>query len=282
MGGSESREPMQDDQSHIQHDYEKAPSGLLWPIRRVGWFLEKYVLWPVADSFSRVANAFRYRSPLAYIGATLMVTVTAGAVAAAVYFYNQSEEEVPPTVADNATVPETVIPPVPTPVTTTPGQDTTPNSGDADTTLQGVVPNFATSGKQKAGGKQAGSADKQGQQLPSTVVRPAPAPKSPPLKVAHEFASTFVSYEIGDKAAAKRFADTATGKLAKELKRNPPKLPSGGQIPKATVVNVVRGKRNGDNMQVSVSLMRTGATSELRLALVREKGEGWLVSEVRG
>jgi hypothetical protein len=34
-------------------------------------------------------------------------------------------------------------------------------------------------------------------------------------------------------------------------------------------------------MEVSVSLMRSGATSELRLALKRTDGK-WLVSEVRG
>jgi len=262
----------------IEQEYEKVPGGIFWAIRRVGWFLEKYLLWPVADSFRRFTNAFRYRSPIAYIGATLMVTVTAGAIAAAVYFYNQSEKETAPTVADHAAVPETVIPPVPTPVTTTPGQDTTPNSGDADTTLQGVVPNFATAGTQQ--GKQNGRAAKN--RLPNTVVRPAPAPKSPPLRVAHRFATTFVSYEIGEKKASGEFAETATPKLARELKENPPKLPSAGQIPKATVVNVVRGKKKGNTMQVSVSLMRTGAASELRLALVREKGEGWRVSEVRG
>lgn len=275
-----------------QQEQGKTPGGLFWPIRRFGWFLEKYLLWPVADSFRKFTNALRYRSPLAYIGATLMVTVTAGAVAAAVYFYNQSEDkEQAPTVVENTTAPETVIAPVPTPTSpSTPVEDTTPGSGDADTTLQGVVPNFATSGKTKkdgdgGSGTANGSGDKGGnanQQLPNTVVRPAPTPKSPPLRVAHQFATTFVGYEIGDKGASKQFSRTATPKLAKELKENPPKLPSSGQIPKATVVNVVRGKKSGDTMQVSVSLMRTGAASELRLALTKEKGDGWLVSEVRG
>ena len=257
----------------------KPPSRLLWPIKRFGWFLEKYVLWPIGDSFRRFTNAFRYRSPFAYIGATLMVTVTAGAIAAAVYFYNQSEETDPdPVIAGGAIPAETVVPAVPTPTQpSTPVEDTTPNSGNADTTLQGVVPNFTTTGKKN--GKKSTGAD---QKLPNTVVRPAPVPKAAPLKVAHRFATTFVSYEVGDKGAANQFARTATSKLARELKKDPPKLPSTGQIPKATVVNVVRGKKNGDSMQVSVSLMRTGAASELRLALTREKGDGWLVSEVRG
>ncbi|MBN8866673.1 MAG: hypothetical protein J0H98_03885 [Solirubrobacterales bacterium] len=275
---------MREEQNHNQQDEPDVPSGLVWGIRRFGWFLEKYVLWPIGDSFRRIANAFRYRSPFAYISATLLVTVTAGAVAAAVYFYNQAEDKDPtPTVADSALSTETVVPPVPTPTQApTTVTDTTPNSGDGDKTLQGVVPNFTTAGKQKKQQQQQGADDNANTQLPNTVVRPAPVPKSPPLKVAHKFATTFVGYEIGEKGAAKQFAATATPKLAKELKQDPPKLPSTGQIPKASVVNVVRGKKSGDSLDVSVSLMRSGAASELRLALTREKGQGWLVSEVRG
>lgn len=265
-------------------DQGKPPSRLTWPIRRIGWFLEKYVLWPVADSFRRIANAFRYRSPVAYIGTTLMLTVTAGAIAAAVYFYNQSEQDPEPLTADNAIPAETVVPPVPSPTQpSTTSVDTTPNSGDGETTLQGVVPNFATAGQQNRNGQQGGNQQGGGaNQLPGNVVRPAPKPESPPLNVAHGFATTFARYEIGRKGSAREFAGTATPKLARELRENPPKLPSTGQIPKATVVNVVKGKRRGNSMQVSVSLMRTGTASELRLGLVREKGKGWLVSEVRG
>lgn len=265
-------------------NHEKEPGRLLWPVRRIGWFLEKYVLWPISDSFRRIGNAFRYRSPFAYIGATLMVTVTAGAIAAAVYFYNQSEQD-EPAVPQTAIATETVVPPVPTPTPApVPGADTTPNSGNADNTLQGVVPSFNTSGKKKTSnsGKSDDSSDQAaGPKLPATVVRPAPTPKAAPLKVAHQFATTFARYEIGSKGASKEFSQTATPKLAKELKNNPPKLPSSGQIPKATVVNVVGGSKKGSSMDVSVSLMRSGASSELRLGLTREKG-GWLVSQVRG
>mgnify|MGYP001156665221 CR=1 FL=1 len=261
-------------------DHPKPPSRLFWPIKRLGWFLEKHVLWPIADSFRRFTNAFRYRSPFAYIGATLMVTVTAGAVAAAVYFYNQSGDKGDTPVIANTAIPaETIAPSVPTPTQTpTTVEDTTPNSGNGDKTLQGVVPNFTTTAK-KNGKKKTGDGNRK---LPATVVRPAPTPKSPPLRVAHRFATTFVGYEVGEKGQADDFRKTATPKLAKELKKDPPKLPSSGQVPKATVVNVVRGKKSGDRLQVSVSLMRTGAASELRLTLTKQKGKGWLVSEVRG
>jgi hypothetical protein len=46
-------------------------------------------------------------------------------------------------------------------------------------------------------------------------------------------------------------------------------------------MNVVAGEKDGDRMAVSVSLMRSGATSELRLGMTRTDGQ-WLVSEVRG
>lgn len=279
-GGNRAYNSMRTKKKETQQGADRAPGGLLWPIRRFGWFLEKHLLWPIADSFRRFRNAFSYRSPFAYIGATLMVTVTAGAIAAAVYFYNQSEsQKTEPVTADPTIAAETIAPTYPSPTQTpTTVQDTTPHSGNADSTLQGVVPNFTTSGKTGSDKKSGSSLQK----LPNTVVRPSPTPKSAPLKVAHNFATTFVSYEVGEKGASKAFEATATSKLAKELKQNPPKLPSNGQIPKATVVNVVSGKKSGDSMAVSVSLMRAGAASELRLALTKEKGDGWLVSEVRG
>ena len=275
-------------QNNIQQAKPAAPGGPLWLLRRFGWFIEKYLLWPIADSFraigrgiARIPNAFRYRSPMAYIGVTLMLTLTAGAIAAAVYFYKQQEDKgQDPAVATTAVPTETVVPSVPTPTTTpTTVEDTTPNSGDVDQTLQGVVPNFQTSGKTKQSGA---GADSPAGKLPGTVVRPSPVPDSPPLKVAHRFATIFANYEVGGKGAAKQFSSVATAKLARELRGNPPRLPSNGQIPKATVVNVVAGKRSGDSLDASVSLMRSGAASELRLDLVREKGKGWLVDEVRG
>jgi hypothetical protein len=243
--------------------------------------VEKYLLWPVADSFRRVATAMRYRSPLAYIGATALLCLTAGAVATAVYFYNEANRtEAPPVVAEVPLGEDTVIAPVtPPPVVAVPSQPVA-----EDDTLKGVVPDFSAPAQGSGtGGDAADSTGSQdARQLPETVVRPAAAPESPPLKVAHRFARTFVGYELGEKKATRELRKSATARLARELSANPPRLPSNGRIPKATVLNVVAGKKRGNSMEVSVSLMRSGATSELRLALVRENGKGWLVSEVRG
>ncbi|MEX0620984.1 MAG: hypothetical protein WD181_05320 [Solirubrobacterales bacterium] len=247
-------------------DLEPAPRRLFWPVKRLWWAIEKHILWPIADSFRRLRSVLSYRSPLAYIGATAMVCLTAGAVATAVYFYNEAKSpDSPAVIADTSLGEDIVLEPV-SPLPTTPVD---PQQAASEDTLQGVVPNFR-------------APKKGGERLPETAVRPAGAPDSPPLAVAHEFARTFVGYELGERKAARQLRQSATPKLARELSDNPPRLPSNGRVPKATVLNVVAGKKSGDSLEVSVSLMRSGATSELRLALVRGKDKGWLVSQVRG
>jgi hypothetical protein len=52
-------------------------------------------------------------------------------------------------------------------------------------------------------------------------------------------------------------------------------------VPEAKVLNVVLGERQGEELEVSVSLVRMQATSELRLTL-RHTPEGWLVARVLG
>ena len=56
-------------------------------------------------------------------------------------------------------------------------------------------------------------------------------------------------------------------------------------MPKATVLNVVKGPKEDGKLGVSVALVRLGTSSELRLSM-EESGKGkdrqWLVSEVRG
>ncbi|MDQ2622763.1 MAG: hypothetical protein M3Y45_06960 [Actinomycetota bacterium] len=268
---------------------EKVPGRLAWPFLQAAWIVRKYVLWPVADSFRGIFRgignatggffrAFRYRSPFAYIGATLAVTVTAGAVAAAFYFYKQSEEApVSPVVAQAPVQPvDTVVTPA-----TPPAESSQPASTGEDT-LKGVVPSFNTAGQQNGNGSGGNGSNGSQSDPEESLVKPAAVPDAKPLQVAHQFASTFVEYEVGKKSAAKKLNRTSTAKLSRELRKNPPKLPAGGKVPKATVMNVVKGEKNKDRLDVSVSLLRSGATSELRLGLVRSESAGWQVSEVRG
>lgn len=259
-----------------------APNRLTWPFKRLFWTLEKYLLWPIADSFKWVKERLSYRSPFAYIGATLAFAITAGAVATAVYFHNESKSATQTPVV--AQVPQGVeagsvaIPTTPLENPVTPPTD----SGDPNT-LKGVAPSFETSAG-SGGGTNSPTGNKVDKADP-TLVKPAKAPESGPLMTAHSFATTFVDYEVGKKGAAKQFKKTATKSLAKALAVDPPKLPANGTVPKATVMNVVMGPKVDGKLGVSVALMRLGTASELRLAL-GQIGKGnkkqWLVTEVRG
>jgi hypothetical protein len=245
---------------------------IAWPFRRAWWSLEKSVVWPIADRLRRTEVARKERpapvrkyGPAAWVGGTALAMLAAGAVTAAVYFYNEAEQSRDQaTLADAPTATETVVVPlIPPAATETP----------TDSTLQGATPALSDSTKGK------GSAD---DSLPPEAVRPKPKPKDPALKVAHDFAESFVAYELGRNDAGKSLRSTSTPKLARELDRRPPRLPEKGKVPQATVLNVVEGEKKGDRLDVSVALMRTGSASELRLGMKKVSGRGWLVAEVRG
>ena len=99
------------------------------------------------------------------------------------------------------------------------------------------------------------------------------------IAVAHEFAETFVVYETGgDKTEIRKgFAATTTPELRRALLRRPPRQPAGIAVPKAKVLNVVAAPSHG-----SVSLLRVGVTSELRLQLEQLKNKEWRVINVLG
>jgi hypothetical protein len=104
-------------------------------------------------------------------------------------------------------------------------------------------------------------------------------------KVARQFAGGFVLYEIGRETPAVRttFSETATPQLTHELLRRPPRQPAGVKVPKAKVLNVVAGPHQGDTYTLSVSLLRVGVTSELRLDLQRNPKTGkWQVTRALG
>ena len=58
--------------------------------------------------------------------------------------------------------------------------------------------------------------------------------------------------------------------------------PADVEVPRAKVLNVVPGPSRGGVYTVSVSLLRVGVTSELRLEMERLKDEGWRVTNVLG
>jgi hypothetical protein len=117
---------------------------------------------------------------------------------------------------------------------------------------------------------------------PSSVDGPPAGPAA--VSVARDFAGAFVLYETGgiDTTVRKAFGATATPKLARALLKRPPRLPANVEVPKAKVLNVVPSPSHNDVYPVSVSLLRVGLTSELRLEMEQRRGGGWRVTNVLG
>lgn len=124
----------------------------------------------------------------------------------------------------------------------------------------------------------AGSNAKDGNELTGP-----PAPKAA-KKVARRFAEAFVVYEVGgiDTKVRKAFNQTSTKQLSRSLLHRPPRQPASVKVPQAKVVNVVAGPSKGRVYTVSVSLLRVGVTSELRLEMEQGVGKKWQVTNVFG
>lgn len=117
----------------------------------------------------------------------------------------------------------------------------------------------------------------------------ADLPDGPPagpaaIAVARKFADTFVVYETGGDETEIRegFKATATPELTKALMHRPPHQPAGVEVPQAKVLNIVPAPSHGTIYPLSVSLLRVGVTSELRLEMEQLKNQGWRVTNVLG
>lgn len=110
-----------------------------------------------------------------------------------------------------------------------------------------------------------------------------PAPKAA-KRVARRFAQAFVVYETGgiDAEVRAAFQATSTKQLSRSLLHRPPRQPANVKVPQAKVVTVVAGPSKGQVYEVSVSLLRVGVTSELRLQMERGPGKKWQVTNVLG
>jgi hypothetical protein len=160
-----------------------------------------------------------------------------------------------------------------------------PGAPSGPATLEGVAPNFKGSQQATPGST---AAKTQASPLANTNSKPSSIPPGvadniSAIQTARTFSGAFVLYEIGqtDAQVRKTFRATATPALARALEDRPPRLPGSVDVPTAKVQNIVLGTEKGKQVDASVSLLRLGATSELRLTLTRDK-DGWAVSEVRG
>lgn len=242
----------------------RVAAEIAWPFRRAWWAIEKTVIWPVSDRLRRKQPRepkTRKAGPLAWVGATALVMLTAGAVTTAYYFYKEAEKTPDTEIIMNAE-PSTESAFAP--------QGATVDVEDSTAALQGAPPSFGTTSKKKSRPGRAGA-----------TVEPSEPPKDPALKVAHRFANSFVSYEVGE-SRPDVLQKTSTPRLARELASRPPRQPSGGKVPKARVLNVVKGEKDGRRLDVSVALQRSGAATELRLTMVKTGDRDWKVSEVLG
>ncbi len=248
-----------------------------WPLESAAWGIRSRVAWPLADGFERRGPAGR----LAIAGAGLVLLAGVGTAGALVADDGSGAEPASP--------PRVVVP-TPPPVAAVIGSRASKKVSSDTRVLKGAAPSFGPEADGAPTGvpaaKDAVPADPSQESASSAGGGPSAktAKLGPaPLRVAHRFAGAFVSYEVGKTSPRVRkvFRKTATEPLADSLAKRPPRQPASVKVPRARVLNVVPGPRRGPAVSVSVSLLRVGATSELRLEL-QQVADQWLVSDVRG
>lgn len=260
--------------------------------------LREHLLWPIEDRLLGLGD----RGRAAVAGGAVVLALGLGIGG---YSLLGSESSSGP--AETAPVAAlTERPPRPAP-TTPPAPEPEP-----EPTLHGAAPVFESprsEGQVKVGaskevesGAAASTAANTGDPATDTLssspaARPADASAStsttevdgPPagpaaVAVARKFAEAFVVYETGgeETAVRKAFSASATPELAKALMERPPRQPAGVEVPQAKVLNIVPAPSHGKVYPLSVSLLRVGATSELRLEMEQLKSQGWRVINVLG
>jgi hypothetical protein len=246
-----------------------------WSFERLAWVLEQRVVWPLQERAGEMSPPLRSAAAAALavtaiaLGVVGLLLATSGGGAPAA-------RTVAARVAPQPTSPE-------------------PAAAAHAPILHGAAPLFAPAAKggarashapagkseALAAGEAAIPADASGA---ATAAAPGQVAGPEAIAAARRFADAFVLYETGqvDPEVRAAFHATTIPKLSASLLRRPPRLPASVEVPKAKVLNVVPGPRLGDDSTVSVSLLRVGLTSELRLSMHRVKGGEWLVGEVLG
>jgi hypothetical protein len=254
-----------------------------WPIERAAWIVEERLLWPLQERFAG------FSLPARGAGGAALGAIAIGAVLAGVLLLPGGGPSPRDQVAESTRV--AVATPQPAPAEEPSGP-----------VLHGVTPDFSggvsaaadspAAAELNSGGddetataETAGAgetATSEGAAATSSSGKPVPAGPAA-MKVARRFSRAFVFYEVGEKPARAKavFGETATPQLAEALAERPPRQPADAAVPKARVLNLVPGPRAGKAYTVSVSLLRVGLTSELRLELNKKQGQ-WLVTDVRG
>jgi hypothetical protein len=261
-----------------------------WPFERAIWAVERGLVWPLEE---RTGD---WDPQLRALGVGALALLAAGAgVLGLLWASGSGGGGTSPAPEANAPAAEQIV-----------RQAAQPTAAAAAPVLQGAKPDFAdapqgsTSKSSSAGAEstvassgstaEGGSTAEVAKSASSSAGDPANTsavkPAGPPAEtIARQFAAAFVLYEIGRKTSQVEttFNATATPRLAHELLRRPPRQPAGVKVPKAKVLNVVAGPHKGDTFTLSVSLLRVGVTSELRLSMQRDPKTGvWQVADSLG
>lgn len=262
-----------------------------WPFERIAWAIERGLVWPLEERTDGWSASVRIA------GATALALLAAGAGVAGLVIASGGDgggnsggtvvRATPATSAPPAAAATNVAPKAAAPV------------------LQGAKPDFAA---EADGGVAKGAAESPAAEATTgsatTAGSTAEVARSAPssgkgstaaadekvagpaaIKVARRFAGAFVLYEIGHESANVHnvFKETATPQLTHALLQRPPRQPAGTEVPKAKVLNFVPGPNHGDTYTLSVSLLRVGVTSELRLDMQRNEKTGkWQVTDALG
>jgi hypothetical protein len=263
---------------------DRVRTGTESAFERLVFVVQERLVWPLQDRAETMGGRAR-----AVSGAAAIVLV-AGALTAGLLVAGSGEQSKPaPTqVVVNASAPAERKAPPPQP---------------AEPTLQGAAPVFEPDSEPAPASEvdpakaivksepAESTGSKDGAEEPGAAVSSTKAPEidGPPagpeaLAVARDFAAAFVLYETGETDGEVRsaFAETATPALSRALLERPPRLPANVEVPQAKVVNLVPAPSHGGVYPISVSLLRVGVTSELRIDMEQQKGEGWRVTNVLG
>jgi hypothetical protein len=256
--------------------------ALRWPFERLVWAAERAVLWPLRERFAG-------RRPRGRSAGAALAGIAAAAVLTGVFLLRADDgprEQVgAPTrvaIATPPPAPKAQESPGPKLQGVPPSFDLGEGVGVSKASGAAAELNSGSPDEAAVAGDEAAPSDEGAATASSSSKEPVPAGPAA-MKVARRFSEAFVFYEIGERPARAKtvFGETTTPRLATALDERPPRLPEDAAVPKARVVNLVPGPRAGKAYTVSVSLLRVGLTTELRLELNKKNGN-WLVTDVRG
>jgi hypothetical protein len=256
-----------------------------WPFERVTWVFERRLAWPLVE------RAEGWGMPLRGAGVAMLALFAAGVGVLGLAWAS----------GNGGTVSAQKSPPAPAVAAVI---RSAPETASHAPPLQGAAPDFTPDTSREASTAGTGSSAHKGTGEPagseaavdatttfstasassSAATKTVPAGPAA-MKVARQFAGAFVLYETGKGGSRVRtaFGETASPQLAHALLHRPPRLPTNVKVPKAKVVNIVPGPRHGNTHTLSVSLLRVGVTSELRIDVAQDEKSGeWQVTDVLG